>query len=110
MLKLVDQVAQLRALGRGEPLRADEVRQQSGQGAAAELFRDRSQAAADQLVAADAGAECVDGAGAVALDERLTFKAFEQLLDGGVARRRAGGVEAVGQLPDRRRAAVPQGL
>ena len=84
------------------------MREERRERAVAELLGGVPQAARHEVLALDMRAEHVLAAFGAVGHVALVLEALEQLLDGGVLRRAAAGVEAIDQGADGRRAVVPE--
>ena len=96
----VDQGPQMLEVFGGKAVGFEEMREQGGEGAAGEFVGKGFEAALEEVFAGDSRRKRVRRADGLAGDASLGFETFEQLLDGGIVRRAAAGIEMIGKLAD----------
>src|SRR5688572_11974466 len=99
-LLVLEDATELRAVRLPQLPAPDEVNEERGEGAIAELGGELLELVADQVAPLDARRERVGEGGPVPRDAVLSLETLEELLDGGVFGGAAARIERVGQLAD----------
>lgn len=109
-IQIVQELPQPGSLVPAQPLTFDQMRQQGGEGASAQVVSSRLQPTADQVLALDQRTKNMRPARAVALDTVLVFKTLEQLLNCGEIGSGACGIETFYEISNRRFPTFPKDL